>query len=400
MKNEADGLAGLLTLFILGASFFHKAIRTHRRMRQIEDTPRSKVASAAQGLVELQGFAWPLESCAQTVQQKQAVFYEFKLQKLKKKSGKNKGSEWVTVFTKSHKPNFLLVDPTGTAMIDPADAELTMTSSIQKQWHKLNETEKNYVLSEVLTESVAGFPPGKILGGLFSSSFRIVENFILRGSPVHASGDFRTDARMVEPIQAKGLSRFCDMIFDRNSRSEKNVSNLLDKNKDGKVTHQESLDGYVFAADTALQRTQLDDLQERDFQVHGTMRKSDQHGLFLAAALEKHLIGDMKYKPALFLAGGSVAMAIAIVALAMKFGFHPETWTRFQDWTQASADSSPAREPAKTLDPSELHQKCVDNSMTACVMLLNHRNEFELQPAHLQYYSAQACKLGAKDFCK
>jgi hypothetical protein len=397
MKNQSDGIVTMAVLLIGGCSMFYKAIRTHRRLRHIQDTPRSKVSSAAQGLVEMQGFAWPQSTCAKTIDQKHAVYYEFILQVERKKSGKNKGSEWVTVFSKTHNPSFFLVDPTGIAIIHPAQAEIEMMSTGTRNWRSLSAEQKAFVNTEIVTDLVTGFPPNDFLFGVFGSNFRILEKSILRGSPLYASGDFRTRTQEAQPIQSKGLSRFTDMIFNHEARSEKNVQSLLDKNKDGKVSHQEAVQGYVFAADTAIQRTTMDSLPERDFQYYGEMQKSDLHPLVLAPALERHLVDDLRYKPAFLLAGGSGLIATSIVMLAMQMGMTLPTFSSRQP--AAVTVEIQKEKPSDALNITKLHQKCISMDRSSCETLLDAKVELELQPEHVQYYANQACRLGSQRHC-
>jgi len=393
-QTQNDGIGGLIVGFAFGVILFHRAFKAHKRLRHIEDTPRSKVASAAQGMVELQGFAWPQTETIKTLADKDAVYYEFKLQREETRgSGKNKRKTWVTVLTKAHKPDLLLVDPTGTALIKSATAEMEMLKSQTRNWRRLSAKEKNYVSTNFVEDKLSGFPPSDFLGGFFGVNYRVVESFILRGSPLYASGDFRTGINGPELVKAKGLTRFCEMIFNLEARSEKNVSSLLDKDKNGKVSHTEEIEGYTFAAETALRRTEMDSLQERDFPICGVLQKSEEHKLFIAPSSETHLIGNMKYKPALFLLGGSALIAGTLTLGYMKVNEAKANGT----FSQASTTSRKADTNALM---SSLHHQCVQNTAAACAELLKIENKFPLKPENIAYYSSQLCRLGVQTHCR
>jgi len=393
-QTQNDGIGGLIVGFAFGVILFHRAFKAHKRLRHIEDTPRSKVASAAQGMVELQGFAWPQTETIKTLNDKDAVYYEFKLQREESRgSGKNRRKVWVTILTKSHKPDLLLVDPTGTALIKSATAEMEMLKSQTRNWRRLSVKEKNYVSTNFVGDKLSGFPPSNFLGGFFGVNYQVVESFILRGSPLYASGDFRTGINGPELVKAKGLTRFCEMIFNLEARSEKNVSSLLDKDKNGKVSHTEEIEGYTFAAETALRRTEMDSLQERDFQICGVLQKSEEHKLFIAPSSETHLIGNMKYKPALFLLGGS-----ALIAGTLTLGYMKVNEARTTG-SYSEASTTSRRETTNAL-MSSLHHQCVQNMAAACTELLKNQDSFRLKPENITYYSNQLCRLGVQTHCR
>jgi len=114
-------------------------IANYRRYRYIADTPTSRVASAAQGYVELSGRAAQLPDAPLLTKFRQlpCVWYRFQVEE------KGSNDKWsVKDFGESDDP-FVLNDATGQCVIDPEDAEI-ITSHVET-W-----TEGDYRYTESL----------------------------------------------------------------------------------------------------------------------------------------------------------------------------------------------------------------------------------------------------------
>ncbi len=101
-----------------------------KRLRAVRDTPTSKVASAAQGYIELDGHGMllgetPLLSKLHALP---CLWYRYKIEQ---RSSKN---EWRTIDSGESKDCFMLRDDSGTCVVDPEHAEI-ITRHCEK-WHK------------------------------------------------------------------------------------------------------------------------------------------------------------------------------------------------------------------------------------------------------------------------
>ncbi len=99
-------------------------IANYRRYRYIADTPTSRVASAAQGYVELSGRAAQLPDAALLTRFRQlpCVWYRYRVEE------KRSDDKWsIKDFGESDDP-FLLIDGTGQCIIDPEQAEIINSS--------------------------------------------------------------------------------------------------------------------------------------------------------------------------------------------------------------------------------------------------------------------------------
>lgn len=115
-------------------------IANYRRYRQIADTPTSRVASAAQGYVELLGRAAPLPGMAALLtrfRQLPCVWYRYQVEE------KGSNDKWSFKDEGESEDPFLLIDATGQCVIDPEQAEI-ITSHVDT-W-----TEGDYRYTESL----------------------------------------------------------------------------------------------------------------------------------------------------------------------------------------------------------------------------------------------------------
>lgn len=380
-------------VLIFGLGLIKRALTTQKRIREIEDTPRSKSETAAQGLTEFEGFAWPTEKSETTTRNQEAVYHSIELQKQESSGyGKNRREEWVTVSKHLFAPDFYLCDGTGLILIHPQNAQFEMVKEETRSWRSLRQSERDFAM--MVLPNPDGFldmPSSGILGSLFASNYRIIEKSLLMGNPLYVSGDFKTVSGEQSTIQAVGLTRFYGMIYDADTKSLKNLKKILDKDGDGKVSRQESLDGFSTAAQIAKTRSVAEKSAEKDFNVYGRLQQTEVHQLFIAGAHEKDLVQNLKFKPALMLTGGAAAVTFALFGLFPKLNL-PQSWT-------------PQREPSSqaihsAYDPSVLHNACVAGQLNSCMHLLDDQKEFALEPAHIKYYKYRACQLGEARYCK
>ena len=90
------------------------------RVRAIRDTPTSKIASAAQGYVELSGFGEPFGEVPMLskLNQLPCLWYRYKVEQ------RNFENKWKTVDSGEVNETFILRDDTGTCVVDPENAEI------------------------------------------------------------------------------------------------------------------------------------------------------------------------------------------------------------------------------------------------------------------------------------
>jgi len=150
-------------LAISTVSFF-AWVANYRRYRHIEDLPTSRVASAAQGYVELFGRAkrLPGEPLASKLSRTPCCWYSFEIEE------KGSDNKWNTVDSGSSVEHFLLVDDTGQCVISPEGAEVLTHD--HKSWEEgsyrynewlLPEATPLYAIGEFSTATTAAAGAGE-----------------------------------------------------------------------------------------------------------------------------------------------------------------------------------------------------------------------------------------------
>ncbi|HKW66527.1 MAG TPA: GIDE domain-containing protein [Terriglobales bacterium] len=114
-----------------GVYLFYRGFRMLQRKRLIENTPTSKIRSAAMGLVEVNGLANGPYTIPAPVSQLPCYFHRTMVW-IYVQSGKNK--RWKKVVDARFHVPFYLEDETGRVLVDPSDAELDIHRDFQQEY--------------------------------------------------------------------------------------------------------------------------------------------------------------------------------------------------------------------------------------------------------------------------
>jgi hypothetical protein len=144
----------LTCLSIMAAISIMAWLSALNRLRAIRDTPTSKIASAAQGYVELTGRGHPFgEPLLGKLSLLPCLWYRYKIEQ---QESENK---WKTVDSGESDDSFTLRDETGECVVDPEQAEIF--THHRDQWHdgdyrytewKLIEHDSLYVIGQFRTQ--------------------------------------------------------------------------------------------------------------------------------------------------------------------------------------------------------------------------------------------------------
>lgn len=148
--------------------------------RHMQDTPTSKIHSAAQGYVELYGVlqAPDGEQLSGPLSGKPCLWWRFKIEE---RTG-DKQSQWKTVESGRSEALLSLLDGTGECLIDPRGAEVRAT--VRNVW----EGHLRHPLANPSGQARGGF-----LGWLSGDKrYRYTEERLHVGQPLYAIGDFHT----------------------------------------------------------------------------------------------------------------------------------------------------------------------------------------------------------------
>jgi hypothetical protein len=181
-----------------------------RRARAFEDTPTSKVRSAAQGYVEFSGNARALPGAPiiSPLTHRPCVWFKYCVEQRMA----TRRNAWATVDEGTSDAIFALDDDTGRVVIDPAGAEVSAVP--RSVWYGND----------------SGTPPALRTpwwaGGSIGNRYRYSERILLDGQPLSAVGVFQTrraaddplplDAEMVQRLHAWKQDPKRMAQFDRN----------------------------------------------------------------------------------------------------------------------------------------------------------------------------------------
>lgn len=185
-------------LAMCGVSFF-AWLGNHRRYRQISDLPTSKVASAAQGYVELIGRGELLdgEPVISKLSSRPCCWYRYQIEE------QNSDDKWKTIDEGCSVAHFLLVDDTGPCVISPEGAEIVTDD--YRSWQE--------------------------------ASYRYNEWLLLPKSVLYAVGEFTTTGgNLREDVEER---KDIAVLIDVWKRDRKTLHERFDLNKDGTIDMKE-----------------------------------------------------------------------------------------------------------------------------------------------------------------
>ncbi|MCJ8168710.1 GIDE domain-containing protein [Atopomonas sediminilitoris] len=173
-------------LFGGGYWFFRQLARA----RLLEDTPTSKVRSAAQGFVELYGV---LKGEAEAMQEgpltgTPCLWWRFKIEE---RTGSGDKKSWRTLESGVSEAGLLLDDGTGTCLIDPRGAEVRPAN--KRVWKGSERHPRQRVSTGLI---------GSVLGGVFGKEYRYTEERLHAGEPLYALGHFTSHGAAREGFNA------------------------------------------------------------------------------------------------------------------------------------------------------------------------------------------------------
>ena len=198
VESETPAAWPWALLAMCGVSFF-AWLGNYRRYRQIHDLPTSKVASAAQGYVELLGHGELLDGTPviSRLGGRHCCWYHYQIEEEKS------DNKWETIDQGSSVAHFLLVDDTGQCVISPEGAEVV--TSEHKSWR-----EGSYRYNEWLV--------------LPSTVLYALGEFVTHSGNVSAQADEREEIRL---------------LLDDWKRDQKALNERFDLNRDGTIDIKE-----------------------------------------------------------------------------------------------------------------------------------------------------------------
>jgi hypothetical protein len=206
---SADTAAIVITMVILaviGAASLYGIFRFFHRSRIIDDTPTSKIRSAHQGFVELEGQGRLMKGTPiiSPLSQQQCLWYRYKIEKKVREhdighhsSSSHTNTSWETVDSGVSDNLFLLADETGICVIDPEGA--TVTPSFSKTWYG----DRYYPVTDIHSASAAL----SMNLGSTGNKYRFSEKRIDVGEDLYVLGRFKSIGGRREKLDKSGEVR-------------------------------------------------------------------------------------------------------------------------------------------------------------------------------------------------
>ena len=207
-----------LTLGVAAIGGGALSLRWVKVARLIEDTPTSRVRSAAQGYVELTGRGLPLAGTKNLgpLTQRPCVWWRYRVSK-KEQGGRNRGDSWRTVTSGQSSQPFLLDDGTGRCIVQPDGADVI--SSESTTWYGDTPWPKG--------------PPGA--GRPNSRDYRYFEERIYEQERVYALGEFRSHG----PQQGEDLQAVASALLSQWKDDQAKLVERFDADRDGRISLEE-----------------------------------------------------------------------------------------------------------------------------------------------------------------
>lgn len=271
---------------ILGAATpysLYLFLRNTGKARLIEDIPTSRIRSASQGYVELEGLGKQLPDMkiVAPMTGTPCIWWHYIIEK---KVRINKRTQWKTIEKKSSVSLFMLEDETGGCLIDPQGAE--MHASIKRKWYGKTKWPARGPVSSPMS---------------MFASYRYHEHLIREDEPLYTLGLFRTqrasDGHFDESSEVSALMR--DWKQDHETLLKR-----FDVNKDGTIDSRE----WEAARRVALKRVREAQLERAIAPgLHILSKPMNNKDFIISTTPQEHISRRYRFKAAfmfvLFLCG-------------------------------------------------------------------------------------------------
>lgn len=250
-------------------------IRSGSAARLIQDTPTSRIRSAAQGYVELHGRLEKVtdDPVLSPLTKTECVWWRYKIEK---RIDQKDRSDWRLVEGRSSQVWLRLNDGTGVCLINSVGASIS--AGVKDVW-----------------EGYERYPTGKkkgVLGKLFSSKYRYTEERLYQGQDIYAIGDFLTQrADQSFDLEAEQANILAQWQADQQALLAR-----FDRNGDGTLDEREWQWIHAQANDSALRHLRMRAAEgpvnvmckpqdSRPFEISGKGKRSIVRGHYITVAV-------------------------------------------------------------------------------------------------------------------
>jgi hypothetical protein len=280
----------LLTLGVAVVGGGAAALRWLKIARLIEDTPTSRIRSAAQGYVELAGRGQPLAGTQNLapLTRRPCIWWRYRISQRTRRSGPKSRETWRTVASGASSLPFLLDDGTGQCIVKPAGAEVVSTESTT--WY--GDT----------AWPAAG--PGENLQRLRERDYRYVEDRIYEHEQIYALGGFRS----VTGTDTDDAAAAAGALLVEWKQDQPALLQRFDSDRNGRISLDEWEEARTAARHAVLDR----EAEAPEVDVLNVLARPDEQQLFLLAALPPADLARRYRRRAFMAFAGFVAAVFAL----------------------------------------------------------------------------------------
>lgn len=269
---------GICLLF--GAGAFWGGFAALKKARLIENTPTSRIRSAAQGYVELVGDArlLPGPDILSPLSGQRCCWWQYTVERQETvtRNGK-RSSEWRTIESGTSDSLFLLVDPTGQCVVDPQGASID--PSLRRQWRGR-------------TQRPQQIPQGR--SWFQFGDYRYTEKLLSVGAPLYALGQFRSQTAHLDINESADTAA----LLREWKADQAGLLRRFDSNGDGQI----DLDEWEAIRKAALEQVRAQTLRQTlDTDIHVLCRPPDRRPFLLSTRTEQELTRGHRLRSALWL---------------------------------------------------------------------------------------------------
>lgn len=302
-RQQSEIFKSILMCLMFGGFALFYGLKQFLTKRKIEDTARSKISAAPQGLVEVEGQAWPtlVRKC---IDGRPVCFWSIKVQEYRKRG---KSSSWETVYSYTSSEELIVLDESGACLVHPESAQLEIVETTIGR-NEMNQTQMQF-LSEAAPMAARYFNIGTgVWAKLTAGGVRVVEQKILAGGPIYVRGEFLTSADQSHAVAVGDLSSYAGQLPKMNSSVYQRT--MFDTNRDGKLTEEELINGHAGAANAFLRKGGVQSVR-----VTGRITAHSDHGLILSDIYQKYLIARASWKSFVGIWGGLALIGLGLYLL-------------------------------------------------------------------------------------
>lgn len=289
--GEGDFWFWLLVLGVAVIGGAAAALRSLKIARLIEDTPTSRIRSAAQGYVELSGRAMPLAGTQNLapLTQRPCIWWRYRISQRTQRSGpKSPRETWETVASGTSAVPFMLDDGTGQCIVKPDGAEVISTESTT--WY-----------------GSTAWPTAAPGAGLLRSEgrdYRYVEDRIYEHEQVYALGGFRTmSGAGADDLQAEAAALLVEW-----KQYQPSLLQRFDTDRNGRIGVEEWEQARTAARQAAIERR----AEAPPVAALNVLAQPEADQLFLLAALQPDILSRRYRRRAMSAFAGFVAAVFAL----------------------------------------------------------------------------------------